>query len=227
MLDDNFASIVAGVRSGRRIYDNLQKAMSYIVAIHVPIIGLVLIPALGGAIPLLLLPIHIVCMELVIDPMCSIAFESAVEEKNVMRRPPRPIYSRFFIWKNFWLSLLSGLAILFFVIVLFLISVYNKHTIGESRAIAFSSLFLGNLLLIFSSLSQSSSFWFVFNRKNRAAFILASLALLFLFLTISISPLRLLFKFENPGWRCFFPVLLGGAGLFILLEILKQIKKRG
>ena len=226
LLDDNFTSIVAGIRSGRKIYDNLQKAMSYIVAIHVPVIGLVLIPALSGIMPLLLLPVHIVCMELVIDPMCSIAFESAAEEKDIMCRPPRPNDSRFFIWKNFWLSLLGGFGVLFFVVLVFLFSVRDNHTIGESRAIAFSSLFLGNLLLIFSSLSQTSSFLFVFKRKNPAALIISVLALLFLFAIVSVHPLRVLFKFENPGWIHFIPVLLGGVGVFLFFEMLKQIKKR-
>lgn len=226
LLDDSFTSIVAGIRSGRKFYDNLQKAMSYIVAIHVPVIGLVLIPALSGIMPLLLLPVHIVCMELVIDPMCSIAFESAAEEKDIMCRPPRPNDSRFFIWKNFWLSLLGGFGVLFFVVLVFLFSVRDNHTIGESRAIAFSSLFFGNLLLIFSSLSQTSSFLFVFKRKNPAALIISGLAILFLFAIVSVHPLRVLFRFENPGWIHFIPVLLGGVGVFLFFEMLKQIKKR-
>jgi Ca2+-transporting ATPase len=88
LLDDNFSSIVSAVKSGRRIFDNLQKAMSYIMAIHIPIIGLVLIPALWPIIPVLLLPVHIVFMELIIDPMCSVAFESELAEKRIMDRPP-------------------------------------------------------------------------------------------------------------------------------------------
>ena len=85
LLDDNFASIVAAIRSGRRIFDNLQKAMSYILAIHIPIIGLTLLPAFMSTLPLLLMPLHIVFMELIIDPVCSVAFESEQEEKGIMQ----------------------------------------------------------------------------------------------------------------------------------------------
>jgi Ca2+-transporting ATPase len=96
LLDDNFASIVAAIRQGRKIYDNLQKAMSYIIAIHIPIIGLTLLPAFFSFLPLLLLPLHIVFMELIIDPVCSIAFESEQEEKNIMNREPRNPHEKFF-----------------------------------------------------------------------------------------------------------------------------------
>ncbi len=88
LLDDNFSSIVAAVRLGRRIFDNLKKAMAYIFSIHVPIAGMSLIPVLLNM-PLVLLPVHIVFLELIIDPACSIVFESEKEERNVMHRPPR------------------------------------------------------------------------------------------------------------------------------------------
>lgn len=86
LLDDNFASIVAAIRSGRRIYDNLQKAMSYIIAIHIPIVGLVLLPAFFPELPIILMPLHIVFMELIIDPVCSVAFESEQEEEGISKK---------------------------------------------------------------------------------------------------------------------------------------------
>ena len=90
LLDDDFSSIVGAVRIGRRIFDNLKKAMAYIFAIHVPIIGLSLLPVVFGW-PLILLPVHIVFLELIIDPACSIIFEAENEEKDIMqRRPQRP-----------------------------------------------------------------------------------------------------------------------------------------
>ena len=88
LLDDNFTSIVSAVRLGRRIFDNLKKAMAYIFSIHVPIAGMSLIPVLLNM-PLVLLPVQIVFLELIIDPACSIVFESEKEEPNVMNRPPR------------------------------------------------------------------------------------------------------------------------------------------
>ena len=93
LLDDDFGSIVRTIRLGRRIYDNLRKAMAYIVAVHVPIAGLALLPLLFG-LPLILTPIHIAFLEMVIDPACSIVFEAEPEESDLMRRPPRSPESR-------------------------------------------------------------------------------------------------------------------------------------
>ena len=107
LLDDNFASIVKAIRLGRKISDNLQKAMSYVLAIHIPIIGLAISPAFSANFPLLLLPIHIVFMELIIDPMSSIGFETEKEEINIMTRPPRDSQRSFFGKKEIFSSNLS------------------------------------------------------------------------------------------------------------------------
>ena len=97
LLDDDFGSIVAAVRLGRRIYDNLVKAMGFILAVHVPIAGLALLPLIFG-LPILFGPMHIAFLEMVIDPVCSLVFEAEAEEEDVMRRPPRdpnePLFSR-------------------------------------------------------------------------------------------------------------------------------------
>ena len=96
LLDDDFGSIVKAVRLGRRIYDNLRKAMGFIFAVHVPIAGLALLPLLFG-LPILFGPMHIAFLEMVIDPVCSLVFEAETEEDDVMRRPPRspdePLFS--------------------------------------------------------------------------------------------------------------------------------------
>src|SRR5512146_2115341 len=88
LLDDSFTSIVEAIRLGRRIFDNLRKAMSFVFAVHVPIAGLALIPVLLKW-PLVLMPVHVVFLELIIDPACSIAFEAEPEEANVMNRCTR------------------------------------------------------------------------------------------------------------------------------------------
>jgi Ca2+-transporting ATPase len=95
LLDDNFASMVQAVRGGRRIFVNLRKALGYLFAVHVPIVGAALIPvALGG--PVLLLPLHVVLLELIIDPACSLVFEAEREPDELMRVPPRPAQARLF-----------------------------------------------------------------------------------------------------------------------------------
>ena len=122
LLDDNFASIVSAVRMGRRIFDNIRKAMSFIVAVHIPIAGLSLIPVLLNW-PLILLPVHVVFLELIIDPACSIVFEAQAEEPNTMNRPPRRLSERLFDRSLAVSSLCQGLVVLGLALLVF----RNRH----------------------------------------------------------------------------------------------------
>jgi Ca2+-transporting ATPase len=221
LLDDNFASIVAAIRSGRRIFDNLQKAMSYIIAIHIPIIGLTLLPAFILSLPILLLPLHIVFMELIIDPVCSIAFESEQEEKGIMNRPPRDPNMQFFGKEKILASVMHGLIVLFTVVAVYFLSLDEGHTDGEVRAIAFTSLIAGNIMLILTSLSKSRSFLSVFREKNLAALFILFAALIMLFLIISVPSLQNIFSFEFPGYAHFIPSIVGTLFILTSLEIVK------
>src|SRR5215469_1248386 len=118
LLDDDFGSIVRTIRLGRRIYDNLRKAMGYILAIHVPIAGLALLPLLTGM-PLIFTPVHIAFLEMVIDPVCSIVFEAETEEADVMARPPRDPRSSLFSSSLAWWSLLQGTLVLALVAAIY------------------------------------------------------------------------------------------------------------
>ena len=111
LVDDNFASIVKGIRLGRRIFGNLQKSMAYIFAIHIPIAGLALVPMLF-ALPPLLMPLHIALLELVVDPSCSIAFENEPAEPQVMQCPPRDVHAPIFGFRQMWGSFFQGLCVL-------------------------------------------------------------------------------------------------------------------
>lgn len=226
LLDDNFSSIVSAIRSGRKIFDNLQKAMSYILAIHIPIIGLSLLPAFISGFPLLLLPLHIVFMELIIDPVCSIAFESEQEEKNIMSRPPRNPGERFFGSRKILASVMEGCLLLIMVISVYFMSVHEGHNTEEARAITFSSLIIGNIFLILSSLSNTRSFVFVFAERNMAALIILILTLAMLLAVISIPALQPVFGFRFPGYRHFISSLAGAFILLLILEILKLFKRR-
>ncbi|MDP3616420.1 MAG: HAD-IC family P-type ATPase, partial [Rhodoferax sp.] len=108
LLDDDFASIVRAIRLGRRIFDNLRKSMSYILAVHVPIAGVALLPVLLGW-PVLLFPLHIAFLELVIDPACSMVFENEPSESDVMKRPPRNVNTPLFAGMTLVFALLQGL----------------------------------------------------------------------------------------------------------------------
>ena len=226
LLDDNFASIVAAIRSGRRIFDNLQKAMSYILAIHIPIIGLTMIPAFYAAIPLLLLPLHIVFLEMVIDPACSIAFETEQEEKGIMSRPPRNPNDRFFSRGRMLFSLFQGFLLLAMVVSVYILSIREGHSDGEVRAIAFSALIIGNIFLILTNLSKTRIFTSILAEPNVAAILILAGAFILLLLTIYVPALRELFRFEFPGYAHFIPSLIGSFAMLLLLESIKFAKHR-
>jgi Ca2+-transporting ATPase len=225
LLDDNFASIVQSIRSGRRIFDNLQKAMSYIIAVHIPIIGLVLMPAFFSWLPILLMPLHIVFLELIIDPVCAIAFESEQEEKSIMNRPPRKANELFFGWSKIIFSLLKGIVLLGMVMVIYFVSINEGHTDGEIRAIAFSSFIIGNVFLILSSLSDTRNFLSVIREKNYAIIVISTVAIVILLLTITLPFLNQIFAFEFPGYRHFISSLVGATVMLFILEIIKYSKQ--
>ncbi|MDI9256810.1 cation-translocating P-type ATPase [Flavobacterium sedimenticola] len=226
LLDDNFASIIQAIRSGRRIFDNLQKAMSYIIAIHIPIIGLVLMPAFFSWLPILLMPLHIVFLELIIDPVCAVAFESEQEEKKIMSRPPRKPDALFFGWSKILFSLFKGTLLLGMVIAVYAISIDEGHTDGEIRAIAFSSLIMGNVFLILSSLSDTRNFIAVVLEKNTAVIVISLVAIAILLLTITVPFLKNIFAFEFPGYKHFLPSLIGALVMLLVLELVKYVKPR-
>lgn len=223
LLDDNFASIVAAIRAGRRIFDNLQKAMSYILAIHIPIIALTLIPAFFGALPVLLFPIHIVFMELIIDPVCSIAFESEQEEAGIMQRKPRAANEQFFGRKKIVFALFKGLFLLAIVLIVFALSIHEGHSEGEVRAIAFSTLIVGNIFLILTDLSHTRSFISVFSERSKVALAILGIAVGLLLAALTIPALNFIFNFEYPGVAHFLPALAAAGIMLLLLEGIKKI----
>ena len=147
LLDDDFSSIVEAIKMGRRIFDNLKKAMAYIFAIHVPIAGMSLLPLIFGW-PLVFLPVHIVFLELIIDPACSVVFESERAEQDLMLRPPRPSKESLFGKKIIGLSLLQGFSVLAIVMAVFFIALSRGQGEEGARALSFGTLIVANLCLI-------------------------------------------------------------------------------
>ena len=175
LVDDDFAAIVRAVRLGRRIFDNLRKAMSYILAVHVPIAGMALLPVLLGW-PSLLFPMHIALLELIIDPACSIAFENEPAEADAMERPPRDASAPLFGGVTLWLALLQGLGVLAAVLGAYAWAAPRLPE-DEARAFAFATLVVGNLALIFSNRSATRPIWATLRTPNTVLWAVAGLAL--------------------------------------------------
>jgi P-type Ca2+ transporter type 2C len=166
LLDDDFGSIVGAVRLGRRIYDNLRKAMGYILAIHVPIAGLALLPVLFGW-PLILTPMLIALLELIIDPACSVVLEAEREEGDVMSRPPRRSDSRLLSRALIGWSLLQGALALAIVATVYIGAIRMDQPHEDVRALAFVSLVGVNIALIFVNRTFTSSLRSALFRPNK------------------------------------------------------------
>ena len=200
LLDDNFASIVGAVRLGRRIFDNLRKSMSYILAVHVPIAGMALLPVLLGW-PTVLFPLHIAFLELVIDPACSMVFENEPAEPGVMRRPPRDVTRPLFGSKSLLLALTQGMGALALVLGGY---AWASSELGEgaARAFAFATLVATNLTLIFSNRAPKGALLRSLSVPNRTLWLVVGSALGLLALALYLPWLAKLFVFEPlpPLW---------------------------
>jgi Ca2+-transporting ATPase len=226
LMDDNFSSIVAGNAMGRRIFDNLQKALGYIFAIHVPIAGLSLIPILLIDLPLILWPVHIVFLELIIDPACSMIFEAEKEEKNVMDRPPRDINEPFFNLKKIFISCMQGVGILVFVMGVYLYSYYSGYTEGQIRAMSFITLIVANISVIMSNRSWTRNIFEILTIRNKAAVWIVAGASLFMVLIMNIPFCLSLFQFEKIGIVNTILCFVSGMLTVTWFEIYKVLKLR-
>ncbi|HUS58993.1 MAG TPA: cation-translocating P-type ATPase [Planctomycetota bacterium] len=222
LLDDDFSSIVRSVKMGRRIFDNIRKAMAYIFAIHVPIAGMSLIPVLLGR-GLVLLPVHIVFLELIIDPACSIVFEAEREEEDVMTRPPRGFGEPMFGRQTILVSLLQGASVLFIVLLVYFVSLQRTQSEATARALTFTTLIIANLGLIMTNRSWTRTIFGTLRTPNTALWWVLGGALVFLWMVLSVPFLRDLFRFDALHWDdtliCF------GAGVVSVawFEVLKAI----
>lgn len=214
LLDDNFTSIVSAVRLGRRVFDNLKKAMAYIFSVHVPIAGMSLIPVLFNM-PLVLLPVHIVFLELIIDPACSIVFESEKEEADVMNRPPRRKDEGLFTKKNLVLSLLQGFVVLAFILVVYIGAPGRGFGEAQVRTLTFTTIVIANLCLILTNRSWSRTILETLRTPNRALRWVFAGTLSCLFLVLYIPALRDLFRFAPVPITDL--IVCAGAGMLSVL----------
>jgi Ca2+-transporting ATPase len=224
LLDDDFSSIVQAVKQGRRIFDNLKKGMAYILAIHVPIAGMTLIPVLLKW-PLVLLPVHIAFLHLIIDPACSIVFEAEPEEADVMQRPPRNPKDPLFGKRMWSVSLLQGLGVLLILAALYGFALYRGQAESEARALAFTTLIMANLGLILINRSWSRTVLATIRSPNAAMWWVVGGAVVFLGLVLYVPVLRQLFRLAELHWIDLFVCLLAGAVSLTWFELFKLMSR--
>ncbi len=196
LLDDDFSSIVQAIKLGRRIFDNLRKAIAFLVSVHVPIVGLSIVPVVLGW-PLILMPIHVLFLQLIIDPACSPVFEAEPEEPDIMRRLPRspdaPLFDRRLLAR----SAIQGTILLAIVLAVFAAALYSGHAADNARALAFTTLIVASLGLILANRSWSRSVFDAVRTRNPALWWVIGGSLVFLAVALYIPTIRGAFHFAR------------------------------
>jgi Ca2+-transporting ATPase len=227
LLHDNFEAMVKAVAMGRRIYINLKKAILYVIAIHIPMILTVLVPlALGWAYPVILAPVHIIFLELIMGPTCSIIYENEPMESNQMEKKPRLLSHTFFGWHELTGALIQGLVIMIGTLSMYQYSVINGFSESETRSMVFLTLIAANILLTLVNRSISESFITSFKRKNNLIYVIIPITVTLTFLIFSISYIRNLFGLAAISIENVAIAIGAGFTSVIWFEIVKWFRRR-
>jgi Ca2+-transporting ATPase len=202
LLEDDFGSLVDTVRLGRRIYENIRAAMRYIVSVHVPTAGMAFLPLVFGW-PVVLYPVHIVFLEFIIDPACSIVFEAEPSEKGAMQRPPRDPSARLFDARMLGASLALGASVLAGVVAVYAWALHAGRAEPEARAIAFAAIVFGNLAMILAYRSLG--------RTNPAFWTVCAAALAALAVVLYVPAVAAIFRVAAPGAGVLLVAVAAGA----------------
>ncbi|HJW11961.1 MAG TPA: cation-translocating P-type ATPase, partial [Albitalea sp.] len=222
LLNDDFASIVTAVRYGRRVFANLRKAIVFIIAVHVPIVGLSIVPVVLGW-PMLLMPIHILFLQLIIDPACSVVFEAEPMEHETMSVRPRRPDARLFDAEVLWRGLCQGAGLLAMLLGVYAVVRLVAASDDVARALTFAVLVLANLALIHVNRSWRRTSWRGPRESNRAFGWIALATTTLLAGVIGIPGVGRLFAFVAPTPA----LLLGGAGVALASLVWFEAVKRG
>lgn len=226
LLEDDLSKMVDAIAMGRKIYTNLKKAIQYIISIHIPIILTVFTPlALGWIYPNIFSPIHIIFLELIMGPTCSIIFENEPMEKNTMIQKPRPFTTTFFNWKELTTSIIQGIAITLGTLFVYKYSVYNGFNEAHTRTMVFTALIASN---IFLTLVNRSFYFSIFNTlryKNNLILLIIGITITITGLLLFVPPLTAFFEFESLNVSQLFTCIGIGLISVIWYELVK-IKTR-
>ena len=226
LLEDDLSKMVDAIAMGRKIYTNLKKAIQYIISIHIPIILTVFIPlALGWVYPNIFSPIHIIFLELIMGPTCSIIFENEPMEKKTMIQKPRPFTTTFFNWKELTTSIIQGIAITLGTLFVYKYSVYNDFNESHTRTMVFTVLIASN---IFLTLVNRSFYFSIFNTlryKNNLILLIIGITITITGLLLFVPPLTAFFEFESLNISQLFTCIGIGFISVIWYELVK-IKTR-
>ena len=227
ITDDDFGSIAGGVRQGRGIFANLRKAMAYIIAVHVPILGMALLPVFVAGWPLVLLPVQIAFLELIIDPACSVVFEAEQIDPDIMDQPPRGLGEPMFGPRTLLIAALQGVSVLSAVAVVYLWAVLGGRPDDVVRSITFATLVVGTLSLILVNRSWRLPIWrSLRERRNPTLKWILGGAGTLLVLLLSVPWLRHAFNFGPIQPTDWLVALVGGFIGVVWFEVYKAVTHR-
>ncbi len=227
LMDDDLSRLVTAIGTGRRIYDNLKKAIQYIISIHIPIILTVSFPLfLGWIYPDIFTPVHVIFLELVMGPTCSIVFENEPMEANTMQRPPRLMSDTFLSWKELGMSILQGLAITAGVLFIYQLAVSRGASEAMTRTMVFTTLVFANILLTLVNRSFYFSIWTTLRYKNRLVPGMILLTLVLLVAMLLIPTASAFFQLKQISWPDIFICLLAAAVSVFWFEGVKWNRRR-
>jgi Ca2+-transporting ATPase len=225
LLEDDFTAIVAAIRLGRRIFANLRQAMVYTLAVHVPLIGLSVLPLMFG-LPLILAPIHIAFLELVIDPACSIAFEAEKGGSRLMEQPPRSPAERLVAIPHLVLSLVQGALVTLAVGAFYWWILASGTVAEEARALAFIVLVTANAVLILPSRSPQPGWRTMFTGLSSVGVAVLGGTLLGLAIVTAVPGIAEAFAFRPPSVQMGLLAAAVGAGMLLLFDASKAAMRR-
>ncbi|NNG10798.1 MAG: cation-translocating P-type ATPase [Arenibacter sp.] len=226
LVDDDLSKMVDAIAMGRKIYGNLKKAIQYIISIHIPIILTVFIPlALGGAYPSIFSPSHVILLELIMGPTCSIIYENEPMEKNAMVKKPRPFSTTFFKFRELTTSIIQGLVITLGALMVYQYAVYQGFNEAITRTMVFMVLISANIFLTLVNRSFYYSMWTTLKYKNNLVPLIISITLILSGLLLVISPLTRFFKFETLTLEQVATSFVVGMLSVMWYELAKWIKR--
>lgn len=222
LMDDDLSHMPEAVALGRRIYENLKKAIRYIISIHIPIILIVLMPLiLGWEFIHIFSPIHVIFLELIMGPTCSIVFENEPIEPNSMQKPPRKMSQTFFSWKELSLSVVQGLVITLACLVLGYAVMESGETEGTVRTVIFTTLIFSNVFLTLANRSFYYSVLHTLKYPNKLIPLILGISLGVLALSLTVVPIRSVFDFEPMQFEFVLYALIVAFVSVFWVEILK------
>ncbi|TDQ79517.1 cation-translocating P-type ATPase [Sphingobacterium yanglingense] len=227
LTNDDLSKLITGIAAGRRIYSNIKKAIQYIISIHIPIILTVSLPLfLGWVFPQIFTPVHVIFLELVMGPTCSIVYENEPMEKNTMKAAPRRMSDTFLNWKELAISVVQGIIITIGVLFAYQITVQTGSSEEKTRAMVFTTLIFANILLSLVNRSFYYSIFETLKNKNRLLTGVIIVTLIILFAILFFKPFSTFFAVSSLDISEL-GIALGIASVSVLwFEIYKLIKRK-